>query len=58
MGYILKFGLPNWYTTIIVAKIRKGFLRNTERVKGFFIVATMRSLKQVKPDYSKKEPYK
>ena len=37
MGCILKFRLPNLYTTIIVTKIKKDFLNKRERVKYFFI---------------------
>ena len=54
MGYIL-FGTPNLYTIIIVTKIKKGFLKKKERVKGFFIFMTMLLFKQVESNYSKKK---
>ena len=41
MQCILKFGLPNLHTIIIVTEIKKGFLEKKERVKGFFIFMTM-----------------
>ena len=56
MGYIPKFRSPNLYTIIIVAKIKKGFLKKKERVKGFFIFMTMLLFKHVGSNYNKKEP--
>ena len=56
MGHILKFRSPNLYTIMIVAKLKKGFLKKKERVKGFFIFMTMLSFKQVESNYGKKEP--
>ena len=56
MGHILKFRSPNLYTVMIVAKLKKGFLKKKERVKGFFIFMTMLSFKQVESNYGKKEP--
>ena len=38
MGCMLKFRSPNLHTIIIVTKIRKGFLKKKEKVKGFFIL--------------------
>ena len=35
MGYVLNFRSPNLYTIVIVTKIKKGFLKEKERVKGF-----------------------
>ena len=57
MGYILKFRSPNLYTVIILTKIKKDFLKEEERVKGFFVFMTMLSFKQVESNYGKKEPY-
>ena len=57
MGYILKFRLPNSYTITILTKIKKDFLKEEERVKGFFIFMTMLSFKEVQSNYDKKEPY-
>ena len=57
MGYILKFRLPNSYTITILTKIKKDFLKEEERVKGFFIFMTMLSFKEVQSNYGKKEPY-
>ena len=37
-GYILKFRSPNLYTIIIVTKIKKGFLKKKERVKGDYAI--------------------
>ena len=34
MRYILKFRLPNLYTIVIVTKIKKGFIKKKQRVKG------------------------
>ena len=45
-------------TIIIVTKIKKGFLKKKERLKGFFIIITMLSFKQVESNYGKKEHYK
>ena len=56
MEYILNFRLPNLYTIIIVTKIKKDFLKKKGRVKGFFIVMTMLSFKQVESNYGKKKP--
>ena len=56
MGYILKFRPPNLYTIIIVAKIKKGFLKKKGRVKGFFIFISMLSFKQVESNNDQKEP--
>ena len=58
MEYILKFRSPNLYTIIIVTKMKKGFLRKKERVKGFFIFMSMLSFKQVKSNNDKKESCK
>ena len=58
MGYILKFKSPNLYTIIIVTKIKKGFLKKNERVKGVFIFMTMLLFKQAKSNYHKKESCK
>ena len=52
---ILKFSLQNLCTIIIVANIKKDFLKKKERVKGFFIFMTMLSFKQVESDYDKRE---
>ena len=41
MGHSLKFRLPNLYTIIILTKIKKYFLKEEERVKGFFIFMIM-----------------
>ena len=41
MECILKFRSPNLYTIIIVTKMKKGFLKKKERVKGFFVFMTM-----------------
>ena len=54
MECILKFRSPNLYTTIIVRKIKKGFLNKKERVRGFFIFMIMPSFKQVESNYGKK----
>ena len=43
-------------TIIIVTKIKEGFLKKSERVKGFFIFTTMLLLKGIESNYSKKEP--
>ena len=51
---ILKFSSPNLYNIIIVAKIKKGFLKKKERVKSFIIFMTMLSLKQVESSYGKR----
>ena len=56
MGYILKFRSPNLYTIIILTKIKKDFLKEEGRVKGFFIFMTMLSFKQLESNYGKKEP--
>ena len=45
-------------TIIIVTKIKEGFLKKSERVKGFFIFTTMLLLKEIESNYSKKEPGK
>ena len=55
MGCILKFRSPNLYTIIIVTKIKEGFLKKKERVKGFFVFMTMPSFQQVERNYGKKE---
>ena len=57
MGYVLKFRSPNLYTIIILTKIKKHFLKEEERVKGFFVFMTMLSFKLVESNYGKKEPY-
>ena len=41
MGHSLKFRLPNLYTIIILTEIKKYFLKEEERVKGFFIFMIM-----------------
>ena len=35
-GIILKFNLPNLYTIIIVAKIKKGFLRKRKGIRFLY----------------------
>ena len=55
MGYILKFRSPNLYTIIIVAKIKKDFLKKKERVKSFSIFMSMLSFKKVESNNDKKE---
>ena len=55
MGYILKFRSPNLYTIIIVTKIKEGFLKKKERVKGYLIFLTMLLFKQFQSNYGKKE---
>ena len=50
------FMSPNLYTIIIVTKIKKGFLKKKERVKGLFVFMTMPLFKQVESNYGKKEP--
>ena len=52
----MKFRSPNLYTIIKVTKIKKGFLKKKERVKGFFIFMTMPSFPQVVCNYGKEEP--
>ena len=47
MGYILKLRLPNLYTIIVLTKIKKDFLKEEVRVKGFFLFMTMLSFKEV-----------
>ena len=47
MEYILKFRSPNLCTVMMVAKVKKGFLKKKERVKVFFILMSMLSFKQV-----------
>ena len=49
--------MSNLYSIIIVTKIKKGFLKKRERVKGkgFFIFMTMLSFKHVESNYGKKE---
>ena len=37
MGCTLKFRSPNVYTVVIVTKIKKGFLKKKDLVKGLFI---------------------
>ena len=51
MGYILKFRLPNFYTIIILTKVKKDFVKKEERIKGFFIFMTMLLFKQVESNY-------
>ena len=51
-GYILKVRSPNLYIVIIVTKIKKGFLKKKEKVKGFFIFLTMLLFKQVESNYT------
>ena len=46
-GVILKFRLPNLYTIIVLTKIKKDFLKEEVRVKGFFLFMTMLSFKEV-----------
>ena len=41
MECILKFRSPDLHTIIIVTKMKKGFVKKKERVKGFFIFMTM-----------------
>ena len=53
MGCVSKFRLQNLYTIIIVTKIKKGFLKIKESVKGFYIFMTMLSFKQFKSNYGK-----
>ena len=53
MGCVSKFRLQNLYTIIIVTKIKKGFLKIKESVKGFYIFMTMLSFKQVKSNCGK-----
>ena len=60
----MKFISPILYTIIIVTKIKKGFLKQKERVKGFFIFyfysffIYILWLKQVESNYTKKQPCK
>ena len=53
--YILKFRSPNLYNIILVTKIKKGFLKKKEWVKGLFIFMTMLSFKQVEYNYGKRK---
>ena len=57
MGFVLKFRSPNLFTISIVTKIKKGFLKKKERVKGLFLFTIMLSSKQVESNYGKKEPW-
>ena len=54
---MLKFRSPNLCTIVIVTKIRKGFLKKKERIKGFVIFMNMPSLKQVESSYNKRQPF-
>ena len=56
MAYILKLRSQNLFTVIIVAKIKKGFLKKKEREKDFFVLVNMLSFKQVESNNNKKEP--
>ena len=38
---MLKFRSPNLFAIIIVTKIKKGFLKKEQRLKGFFIFMSM-----------------
>ena len=40
----------------MVTKIKKGFLKKKESVKGFFILMALLSFKQVESDNGKKDP--
>ena len=52
---MLKFRSPNLCTIIIVTKIRKGFLKKKERIKGFVIFMTVPTFKQVESSYNKRQ---
>ena len=54
---MLKFRSPNLRTIIIVTKIRKGFLKKKERIKGFVIFMTVPTFKQVESSYNKRQPF-
>ena len=51
---MVKFRSPNLYTITVITKIRKGFLKKKERVKGLFLWLCH----QVKSNYTKNEPCK